>query len=141
MNNISSKSQTRQGLIVYILVQYNTQAPWRTTSTIKTNEYHHHCLRGYQYCVWPCSDPFFWQNSCSGCKSGIDLFVALKYFLSTLLQRRKNFCYVDKIQKELCKAPSCHSYEPHKLYTIFAWCALCCSKWSHSFFAAVCVQW
>ena len=33
----------------------------------------------YQSCVWPRSDPFFWQNSCSGCNSGIDFVVAFKY--------------------------------------------------------------
>ena len=33
----------------------------------------------YQSCVWPRSDPLFWQNPCSGCNSGIDLVVALKY--------------------------------------------------------------
>ena len=33
----------------------------------------------YQSCVWPRYDPFFWQNPCSGCNSGIDLVVALEY--------------------------------------------------------------
>ena len=33
----------------------------------------------YQSCVWACSDPFFCQNPCSGCNSGIDLVVALEY--------------------------------------------------------------
>ena len=32
---------------------------------------------GYQSCVWPRYDPFFWQNPGSSCNSGIDLVVAL----------------------------------------------------------------
>ena len=39
---------------------------------------------GYQPCVWPCSDPLFWQNPCSGWNSGIDLVVALEYPLFQL---------------------------------------------------------
>ena len=43
-----------------------------------------HCISTYflftyQFCVWLRSDPFFWQNWCSGHNSGIDLVVALKY--------------------------------------------------------------
>ena len=34
---------------------------------------------GYQSCTWPRSDPFCWQNPCSGCNSGIDLVVLFKY--------------------------------------------------------------
>ena len=34
---------------------------------------------GYQSCVLPRSDSFFWQNPCSGCNSGFDLAVALEY--------------------------------------------------------------
>ena len=36
-------------------------------------------LFGYQSCVWWRSEPFFWQNSCSGCNIGIDLVVTLEY--------------------------------------------------------------
>ena len=39
---------------------------------------------GYQSCVWPRSDPFFWLNPCSGCNSRIDLVVALEYIFFQL---------------------------------------------------------
>ena len=46
---------------------------------------------GYQSCVWPRSHPFFQQNPCSGCNSGIDLLVALEYTLN-FVPMPKNFC-------------------------------------------------
>ena len=61
------------------LIQYNTHAPCRTTSTIQTNGYHHLFSFKYQSCVWPRSDPFCWQKPCSGCNSGIDLAVVPEY--------------------------------------------------------------
>ena len=84
----------------------------------------------YQSCVWPRSDPFFWQNPCFGCD--IDWVVALKYTFFQL--RRTNFCYVGKIQKKLCKAHCCRSNQPHKSHSVFAWPALRCSKWPRFFF-------
>ena len=43
----------------------------------------------HQSCVWPRFDPFFWQNPCSGCKSGIDLVIALKYTFFQLCSNAK----------------------------------------------------
>ena len=34
---------------------------------------------GYQFCTWPRSGPFCWQNPCPGYNSGIDLIFILKY--------------------------------------------------------------
>ena len=79
IDNISWKSQKRQGLIGFILV-----------NTIPTHPKEQHLLLkqmgtttifsfGHQSCVLPRSDPFFWQNPCSGCNSGTDLVVALEY--------------------------------------------------------------
>ena len=64
------------------------------------------------------------------------LVVALEYTLSTLFQSRTYFCQVYKIQKKLCKALCCHSNQPHKLHSVFAWCALHCSKLPRSFFCS-----
>ena len=86
----------------------------------------------YQSCVWPRSDPFF---ECSGYNSGTDLVVNLEYtFFQLFFQRWTNFCYVDKIQRKLCKDPFCRSNQPHKLHSLFSWRALRCSKWPRFFF-------
>ena len=59
--------------------------------TLKINIYHLNkqgpptfFVSGYQYCNWPRSGPFCWQKPCSGCNSGIDLVVILKYTLFQL---------------------------------------------------------
>ena len=46
-------------------------------------------LLGYQSCVWLCSEPFFWQNPCSGGNSGIDLVVTLEYTFFQLCSNAK----------------------------------------------------
>ena len=46
--------------------------PFKQTGTTTIFSYR------YKSCVWPRSDPFFWQNPCHGCNSGIDWVVALE---------------------------------------------------------------
>ena len=62
-----------------LLIRYSTHIPWRITSTNQTNESHHHFFISKPILTWPHFGPFFWQNPCSGCNSGIDLVVVLEY--------------------------------------------------------------
>ena len=82
---------------------------------------------GYQSCVWPRSHPFFRQNPCSGCNSGIDLLVALEYTLFQLCSNAKKFLLDWQDSEEAMHY--CRSNQPHKLHSVFAWCALHYSEW------------
>ena len=80
---------------------------------------------GYQSCTLPRPGPFCWQNSCSGCNSGINLVVVLECTFFQLCSNTEQISWVDKIQKKLCKPPCCRSNQPlSKLHRLFAWCAL-----------------
>ena len=96
----------------------------------------------YQSCVWPRSDPFFWQNPCSGCNSGIDLVVALEY---TFFQLCSN---VEQISVRLARFRRSYIKRPavvltsHTSYTVFLLDVRCAVQSGHvSFFAAVCLWW
>ena len=68
---------------------------------------------GYQSCVWPRSHPFFRQNPCSGCNSGIDLLVALEYTLFQLCSNAEKFLLGWQDSEEAMHY--CRSNQPHKL--------------------------
>ena len=96
----------------------------------------------YQSCVWPRSDPFFWQNPCSGCNSGIDLVVALEY---TFFQLCSN---VEQISVRLARFRRSYVKRPavvltsHTSYTAFLLDVRCAVQSGHvPFFAAVCPRW
>ena len=86
MDNLSSKSQKRQRLIVFNLVSTipipmhpeEQHLPFKQTVTTTIFSFE------YQYCTWPRSNPICWQNPFSGCNSGIHLVVVLEY---TFFQR------------------------------------------------------
>ena len=92
----------------------------------------------YQSCVWPRSDPFFWQNPCSGCNSGIDLVVALEYTFFQLCSNVEQISvWLTRCKRNYVKHPAgCCSNQPHKLHSVFAWYALRCSKWPRFFFCS-----
>ena len=62
----------------FLSIRY-THAFWRIASTTQANRINHHFSYVYQSCSWPHSGPLYRQNSCSGCNSGINLPVVLKY--------------------------------------------------------------
>ena len=85
----------------------------------------------YQSCVWPRSDPFFWQNPCSGCNSGIDLVVALEY---TFFQLCSN---VEQISVRLARFRRSYVKRPaivltsHTSYTAFLLDVCCAVQSGH----------
>ena len=64
-------------------------------------------LFGYQSSTWPRSDPFCWQNPCSGSNSGIHLLFVLEYTFFQLFSNTKQISQVEKIQKKPCKPLYC----------------------------------
>ena len=57
---------------------------------------------GYQFCNWPRSGPFCWQNPCSGCNSGFDLVVVLEYtFFQLCAAPRKSLRFTRFIRSYL----------------------------------------
>ena len=74
---------------------------------------------GYQSCVWPRSDPFFWQNPCSGCNSGIDLVVALEYTFFQLCSNAEQISVrLARFRRSYVKRPAV-VLTSHTSYTAF----------------------
>ena len=87
------------------LIRYNTHLPWRTHLPFKHTGTATIFKFGYQSCTWPHSGPFYWQKSCSGCNSTIDL-VVLGYNFTQICSNTQQISWIQKIQK-LCKPPCC----------------------------------
>ena len=127
---------------LFLLTRYNTHVPWTTTSTIQINGGHHHFSSGYQSCNWPRSSQFCWQNPWSGCNSGIDLVVALKYtFFQLCSNTKKIFVKLARFKR---------NYANHRAavlvnstsYTVSLLDVCSAVQSGHvPFFAAVCPQW
>ena len=61
-------------------MQYNTHAPWRTTSTFQTSGYHYHFFIHIPIlCLTTFWSILLTKPICSGCNSGIEFVVAFKY--------------------------------------------------------------
>ena len=74
---------------------------------------------GYQSCVYQFCDPFFWQNPCSGCNSGIDLVVALEYTFSQLSSNAKQISVkLPRFRRSYVKHPAV-VLTSHISYTAF----------------------
>ena len=96
----------------------------------------------YQSCVWPRSDPFFWQNPCSGCNSGIDLVVALEYTFFQLCSNVEQISVrLARFRRSYVKRPAVVLTSP-TCYTAFLLDVRCAVQSGHvPFFAAVCPRW
>ena len=123
-------------------LQCNTHAPWRTAAIIETNGYQQHFSIGYQSSVWPRSDPFSWQNPCSGCNSGIDLVVALKYTFFQLCSNAEQISgRLARFRESSVKCPAV-VLTSHTSYKAFLLDVRCAVQSGHvPFFAAVCPRW
>ena len=96
----------------------------------------------YQSCVWPRSDPFFWQNPCSGCNSGIDLVVVLEYTFFQLCSNVEQISVrLARFRRRYVKCPAI-VLTSHTSYTAFLRDMCCTVQSGHvSFFAAACPRW
>ena len=78
IDSISSTSQKRQRLIAFILVNtiptHSAEQQLPSKQRVPPPFFH-----SDTNLVFDRSDPFFWQNRCSGWNSGIDLVVAFEY--------------------------------------------------------------
>ena len=94
---------------------------------------------GYQSCVWPCSDPFFRQNPCSGCNSGIDLVVALEYTFFQLCSKAEQISVrLTRFRRSYLKHPVV-VLTSRTSYTVFLLGSRCAVQRGHfPSFAAVC---
>ena len=126
----------------FYLMQYNTHAPWRTTSTIQTKGYHHHFSIWIPTCVWSPSEPFFWKNPCSGCNSGIDLVVTLECAFFQLCSNVEQISFrLSRFRKSYVKRLPAVLTCPTS-YTAFLLDVRCAVQSGHvPIFAAVCPQW
>ena len=97
---------------------------------------------GYQSCDWPRSGSFFWQNPCSGCNSGIDLVVALKYTFFQLCSNVEQISVrLARFRRSYVKRPAVVLTSP-TCYTAFLLDVRCAVQSGHvPFFAAVCPRW
>ena len=95
----------------------------------------------YQSCVWACSDPFFCQNPCSGCNSGIDLVVALEYTFFQLCSNAEQISVrLARFRRSYVKCPAV-ILTSKTSYTAFLLDLHCIVQSAHiPFFAAVCPQ-
>ena len=86
---------------------------------------------------WPRSEPFFWQNPCSGCNSGISLVVTLEYtFFRLSSNAKQTYARSARFRRSYEKHPAVVLTRPTSCTDFFVWCALRCSKWSRSFFCS-----
>ena len=97
---------------------------------------------GYQFCVWPRSDPLFTQNPWSGCNSGIDLVVAFEYTYFELCSNTKQISVrLTRFKRSYVKRPAV-VLTNHTSYTVFLLDVRCAVQRGHvPFFAAVCPRW
>ena len=87
--NILKKLQARRGRDSSpssLLISYNTQAFWRTTSFKQTGTTTIFSF-GYESCTWERSGSFCRKNPCSGFNRGIYLVVVLEYTFSQLCSK------------------------------------------------------
>ena len=143
IDNISSKSQKRQRLIAFILL--NTI---QHTRTLKSNICYSNKRVPLPFvirilsCVRPRSDSFFWQNPCSGCNSGIDLVVAVGYtffqFCSNAEQTSARLVRLTRIYVKRAAVV----LTSHTSYITFLLDVLCAVQRDHvPLFGAVCPRW
>ena len=140
--SISSRSKKRQKLIAFIFLN-TIQYP----RTLKNNIYHSKnkwvpppfFSFGYQSCVWLCSDPFFWQNPCSGSKIEIGLIVVLEYTSFNFVPTPNKFLLA-RFGRSYVKRPAV-ILTSHTSYTAFLLDVCCAVQSGHiPYFAAVCPQ-
>ena len=93
----------------------------------------------YQSCVWSHSDQLFWQNSCSGWNSGIDLVVALEYTFFQLCSSAEQISVrLARFKRSYVKRAAV-ILTSHTSYTAFLLDVCCAVQSGHiPFFAAVC---
>ena len=96
----------------------------------------------YNSCTWPLSDPFCWQNPWSGCNSGIDLVVALKYtFFQLCSNTKKIFVKLARFKRNYVNHRAAVLVNPTS-YTVSLLDVCSAVQSGHvPFFAAVCPQW
>ena len=138
--NISEKLHW-QHLIVFIFSEYNAipthpeeqQLPFKQTGTTTIFSF------GYQSYVWSRSDPFFWQNPCSGCNSGIDLVVALECtFFQLCVNAKQISVSLARFKRGYVQRPAV-ILTSHTSYATFLLDVRCAVQSGHvPFFAAVC---
>ena len=93
----------------------------------------------YQFCVWPRSDPFFWQNPCFGCNSGIDLVVALEYtFFQLYSNIEQIFVRLTRFRRSYVKRPAV-VLNSHTSYTAFSLDVCCAVQSGHVSFFCSCL--
>ena len=141
IDNISSKSQKRQRLIAFILVN-TIQYP----RTLQNNIYHSNKR------VPP---PFFHSDTnpvfghvlihsfeCSGCNSGINLVVTLEYTFFQLCSNSEQISVrLARFRRSYVKRPAV-VLTSHTSYTAFLLDVRCAVQSGHvPFFAAVCPRW
>ena len=127
IDNISSKSQKRQRLIALILVftiprhPEEQHLPFKQTGTTiifhtDTNPVFPHVL-------------IHSFNKAHVLVVTVELiWLLLLNILSFNFVLTPNKFLVGQIRKSLCKVPCYHSNHHYKLYSVFAWCVLHCSK-------------
>ena len=142
IDNISSKRQKKHRLIAFNLVntiptylqQQHLPFKQRGTTTIFSF--------GYQFCVLPRPEPFFWQNSCFGCNRGIDLVVGFEYtFFQICFNAEQIFVRVARFRRSYVKSAAVVlNNDPS--YTAFLLDVRCALQGVHvPFFPAVCHRW
>ena len=138
IDNISSKRQKRQRLIAFNTMQY--------PRTLQNNIYHSKKRVPPPFfhsdTNWPRSDPFFWQNPCSGCNSWIDLVVALEYIFFQLCSNAEQISVrLAKFRRSYAKHAAV-VLTSHTSYFAFLLDVRCAVQSEHvPFFAAVCPRW
>ena len=94
----------------------------------------------YQPCVFPRSDPFFWQIPCSGCNSGIDLVVALEYNFFQLYANAKQISVrLPRFRRSYVKRPGV-LLSSHTSYTAFLVDIRCAVQSGHVFSFGSCLS-
>ena len=118
---LGKATRGRDSLFSSLLMRFNTDAPWITTSTIQTNGNHHH------FFIYIPILGHVRINSVDKTHVLVvttDLVVVLEYIFSTLFQHRINLLGSQDSEK-LCKSHCCRSNQPlSKLHYCFAWCTL-----------------
>ena len=94
---------------------------------------------GYQSYVWSRSDPFFWQDPCSGCNSGIYLVVALEYTFFQLCSNAEQISVrLARFRKSYVKHPAVF-LTSHTRYAAFLLNVPCAVQSGHVFFFCSCL--